>query len=303
MILHLFMILSFFMNTYNNYLLNAFHFRGIHCFCKTSPILPKREIAYYSGKDKNSSLYTNNRHLITISPGGFKGFWMLGVSAYIKEHYASYLTNCSYSGASAGSWIALFMTFKGDDKQFISNIIDDEINRLKIINEIKYRIKHKILSSYNESNFDLSKIYIGVYSLQEYKLMTHIYSKFDNLEDVLECCIASSHIPFITGGMTQKYHDIVSYDGGFSKYPYTNFTKPILHITSDMFSKNAVLVKRRGILESIYYTSLFAREKYNFTHLFHQGYQDAEFHKEYLDTIFYSIHKNKEIDTNNNRKI
>jgi hypothetical protein len=232
--------------------------------------------------DPPEHLANYHNKLITISPGGLKGFYMLGIASYIKEHYAKYLEDYNFSGASAGSWIALFMVFKGNKEDFVSKILNSGIDDLKIINEIKYKIKYKILSSYNETDFDLERIYIGVSSLKNFKLITNIYSKFDSLEDVLDCCIASSHIPFITGGMTQKYHNIYSYDGGFSDYPYTKYTEPSLHITPDVW--NTFLKEKMSKIES--YTTLLSRNKYNFTDLYREGYKDTMDHKKELDKIF-----------------
>jgi hypothetical protein len=56
------------------------------------------------------------------------------------------------------------------------------------------------------------------------------------LEDAINCCIASSHIPILTGGLTNKYHNMFAFDGGFSSYPYVNRTR-ILHISPSMWSK------------------------------------------------------------------
>ena len=54
----------------------------------------------------------NKKKLITITPGGYKGFYTLGICHYIKENYN--LENYYFSGASAGSWNALFLSFKSN---------------------------------------------------------------------------------------------------------------------------------------------------------------------------------------------
>ena len=48
--------------------------------------------------------------IISISPGGFKGFYQLGISSYIKDNY--YTENILFTGASAGAWVSLMMVYK-----------------------------------------------------------------------------------------------------------------------------------------------------------------------------------------------
>jgi len=58
------------------------------------------------------SKIVGEKKIIAISPGGYHGFYMMGISNYIKENYD--LSNYLFTGASAGAWNALFMTYKGD---------------------------------------------------------------------------------------------------------------------------------------------------------------------------------------------
>ena len=75
----------------------------------------------HSDLDLKLNLNSNN-DLISISPGGFKGFYMLGITSYIKKNYD--LSNYIFSGASAGAWNALLMAYKGDVDHFIDNVLD-----------------------------------------------------------------------------------------------------------------------------------------------------------------------------------
>ena len=81
---------------------------------------------------KNNYLYDNftsllkyypklrNKETISISPGGIQGFYLMGVIDFIKHNYNMY--NYIYTGASAGAWSSLFMSFRGDSKQLINDI-------------------------------------------------------------------------------------------------------------------------------------------------------------------------------------
>lgn len=255
-------------------------------------VIANKNNLIYCEKDKELFLEDNdfikNKKLISISPGGLKGFYELGVLSYIKDNYN--MENYIFSGASAGAWNALFMCHKNDTKMFVFNLLSDyKLLQVKSINELEYYLKYKLLTKYNSNDFDLRRLFIGVTTLKNFKPVTNIFSDFTNLEDAINCCIASSHIPLITGGITNRYHDKYVFDGGFSKYPYLNFTENVLHITPGMWKKlnnqeNQILNKF-GSLDIIIELFLIAKKK-NYMQLFDYGYQDAKIHKPLLDDIF-----------------
>jgi len=92
-----------------------------------------------------------------------------------------------------------------------------------------------------------------------------------------------------------------TFDGGFSKYPYLNFTENVLHITPSMWKKLNVNLKmnptdninnkKQAFLNS--FTSLnvilelfIMIKNKNYMELFDNGYLDAKTNKELLDKIF-----------------
>lgn len=235
----------------------------------------------------DSSEFLANKKLITISPGGFKGFYLLGILTYIKENYD--LEDFIYSGASAGSWNSLFMCYKGNPMDFVYKLVDYNIKKTKSITELEYFLKYKLITSYKEDEFDLRRLFIGVTSLTNFKPTTSIYSGFENLDDAINCCIASSHIPLLTGGLTNRYHNLYSFDGGFSSYPYLDNDNVALHLSPSMWDelkekKTNNIKKSIRTLKS--FKEIFSISKNNLMELFDNGYQDAKIHKEYLDKIF-----------------
>jgi hypothetical protein len=213
-----------------------------------------------------------NKKLITISPGGIKGFYMFGICKFIKNNYN--LDNYIFSGASCGSWLSLLLCFNGDIDEFQKYIIDDNINKINSLKNIEDFIKNKILIKYNNDNFDLEKLNIGLTTIHNCKINTNIFSNFTNLEDAIDCCIASSHIPFITGGLSNKYHNKLTYDGAFSEYPYIKDIKPTLHITPTIFKKKSSFI------------SMLIRSNNNFIDLINEGYEDSKINKKFFDSIF-----------------
>jgi len=246
-------------------------------------------------KGKELYLQENNfikdKKLISISPGGYKGFYMLGTCLFIKENYN--LDKYIFSGASAGAWNSLFMSYKGDPLEFISNIMDPTIiNKTGSTFEVEFLLKMKLLQIYKSEDFDLNRLFVGVTTYNKLNFNTNIFTDFDNLEDAVNCCIASSHIPLITGGIFNKYHDMYSFDGGFSEFPYLSVMKPSMHITPSMWEPQQKILEKPNVYNKIqtFYntTTLFSREKYDLFELFDNGFNHAKKNKDKLDLVFHN---------------
>jgi hypothetical protein len=241
--------------------------------------------------------FVKDKRLISISPGGFKGFYILGICKYIKQHYD--LDNYIFSGASAGAWNSLFLCYKGDIETIQAKILDVELQNSKSIQDMEKLIKTRVLENYVTEDFDLRRLFIGVTTIEPADEQTRfsvrrgihtnttIFTGFHEVEDALNCCIASSHIPLITGGFTNVYQNFLSYDGGFSTHPYLNITEPVLHISPNMWKKSALPKSSDGAGLSLSdYTTLFSKDKFHFHKLVEDGYADAQRNKAVLDAIF-----------------
>jgi Patatin-like phospholipase len=255
----------------------------------------------------SENAFLKNTRLISISPGGFKGFYVLGICKYIKQHYD--LTNYIFSGASAGAWNSLLLCYKGDIETIQPKLLDAELQNTKSIETMEKLIKTRMLDNFVTEDFDLRRLFIGVTTVETQDnttghrfsvrrgihTNTTIFTGFHELEDALNCCIASSHIPLITGGFTNVYQNFLSYDGGFSNYPYLNITEPVLHISPNIWKKKTgssglpKTTEGAGLTLSDY-TTLFSKDKFHFHKLVEEGYADAEQNKETLDRIFHSKH-------------
>jgi hypothetical protein len=235
---------------------------------------------------KNQTDFFKDKKLILLSPGGFKGFYLMGISAFIKENYV--LDEHIFSGASAGAWNALLMTYKHNVSEIVNVLINDECAKIKDAYGLEKYLKKQIMLKYKTEDFELEKLFIGLTTIDNYRIKTQIYSDFENLEDAIDCCIGSSHIPYVTGKLVNTYHNTYTFDGGFSKYPYLKTSPPVLHITPSMWKhiNDTILSKQNERLNISDYTTLFSRGKYNFKLLYEEGYNDAKTNRQYLDNIF-----------------
>lgn len=230
--------------------------------------------------------HSNSNKLIISSPGGLAGFYFMGISSYIKQNYA--LDDYVFSGASAGAWNSLFLSLRKneDERAFVKEILNTDLKNLKSVIQLEKRMKSTILNSYNDDSFHLDKLYLGVSVLEHSAMNLRIYNDFSGLEDAIECCIASSHIPFVTGGACHIYRNKLSFDGGFYSYPYLNSFTPSLIITPDIWTKN----KNKGNVTVIdcNIDSMLNLKKTppNMNQLYESGYDDAMKNKAFLDSIF-----------------
>ena len=252
-------------------------------------------LTLYRNKKKEKEKFTDFNHifkdnpskLIISTPGGLFGFYFMGVSSFLKDNYN--LTNYIFSGASAGAWNSLFLSLKKDDKPFIDEMLKTDIKNTKSILKLEKKMKSIILKNYNESDFDLDKLYLGVTILQRAQIKLCVYSDFTSLEDAVDCCIASSHIPFVTGGPFHLYRKRLSFDGGFFSYPYINVTTPSLIIEQGLWDKPKKEDTNSNMtIISCSMESLFNLNNINFTlsELYHAGYNDSMKNKMTLDKIF-----------------
>lgn len=229
--------------------------------------------------------FIKDKKLMSISPGGFKGFYMMGICKFIKKNYN--LDNYIFSGASAGAWNSLLLCFNRDIDEIQYKILDTTLQNTNKINDIEKRIKYKMLDNYNSNDFDLRRLFIGVTTFDSYiyKANTTIFTGFDSLEDALNCCIASSHIPLVTGGFTNVYRNVLSFDGGFSRYPYLNTSRSVLHVTPNIWKKENKSKSTTQTMSISDYTTLFSKAQYNFNNMVEKGYTDSLENKKLLDGV------------------
>jgi hypothetical protein len=252
---------------------------------KTSNIVLRKSEKIYKNDDLSSFYEENSQYqnssLITLTPGGLRGFYNLGTCVYIKENYD--LNNFVYSGASAGAWNGLMMTYKHNPHEFAIKILDSmkENHKLKTLYDTQLYLKNQILQCYNVNDFDLQKLFIAVTCIHNNQIFTNIYSDFFTLEDALDCCIASSNIPFVTGNCEVKYNDLISLDGGFSLQPYLNTLKKI-EISHDMWNGKDITFKNREKKQHLY-KMFFYNNNINFYELYIKGYSDGRENSKIID--------------------
>jgi len=249
--------------------------------CSNGFMLNNKLLNRFANNIKYTDDELTDKKMISIAPGGTNGFYTLGVSSYIKQNFD--LSNYVFSGASAGAWNALFMSFKHDPNDFINTILNIDYDNAKSILDIEYAIKNTLLEKYTDEDFNLRSVYVGVTTLERFKFKTSIYTDFENLDDAINACIASSHIPFVTGGLITKYKNKISFDGGFRKNPYLDKLKPVIKLSHTMW-KNKMMTtiketfkgKETDEIVNISDVSIQKPGEFNVYDLYIKGFEDTK---------------------------
>jgi hypothetical protein len=250
--------------------------------------------------------------LITISPSGLHGYYLLGITSYLKEHFDMH--NYAFSGASAGSWISLIMSYRGNHKEIIRDVLTVSDASKQTIKDLGHGLRNLFLNSgrYTTADFDMTRCYMGLIEVnikpsftadlsQSITTRTLIYNKFSTLEDAINCCIASSHVPFVMGSGLRKYRDLYAIDGGFSGNPYhgqchidgsqtdslhhhdsCDLNNPTLHIHPFIWYGRNVTAIEYYMNQCKLFMDLFKIQRMNLTELYEMGYRDAKLNRERL---------------------
>ena len=206
--------------------------------------------------------------VISIRSGGLKGFYMFGISKYLKENYK--LDHCIFYGASAGAWNSLYLCLKNHD-DLTDYLTKVDLSSCQNMHDIEVCVKDYFMTRYYSGDFNLHNLNICVSVLNRYRINKKIIEGFVSLHDALDCCMASSHIPYITKlEPIYMYKQYICIDGGFFQDPHPSHVKPDLIIYPEMFDNKNI--------------DKFSNMKnLNIKELIKEGYQDAKKHKRFLD--------------------
>lgn len=239
------------------------------------PIFTKREHAM------TDISFVKSTPVVHFTTGGLGLFYQLGVTKYILENY-NFDKNVHYSGISAGSYCALLCSIDAKSKE-MDNIVDTFFDLSKNLEDDEFW-----KSVQNNARTAVQRIYttprtpknlhIGVTSILP-KPKRNYLENFEDINDALEACIASSHVPLLCGSLSVKYKDEHLCDGGFAgKYDTPRDYYKVIDIDANMFYPT---IMKDG--------QAFVWDPNVFFNLYDRGYTDARNHSSYFDEKFMEI--------------
>jgi len=122
---------------------------------------------YYHLKKKIKVEFTPD---IVLSPGGYNGFYQLGICHYIKNHFT--FNDKKIIGFSAGSWAGLFLCLHKDKSNECVRNIFKQINKCCRLSKIPSILKNAI-EKYDYSDFNIKNLNIGMTNVHKKNIYIH----------------------------------------------------------------------------------------------------------------------------------
>jgi hypothetical protein len=138
---------------------------------------------------------TMDKKIISIPPSGFLGFYVMGMCAYLKDHYD--LSRVLFAGDASGGWNALFMSCRREPLTFALGILENkQLRYADTLQEWEFALKSHILTHYTDDDFDIDSLYLGVPFWQECFEDSMLVKPAASLKDAVEGCLTRMPFPW-----------------------------------------------------------------------------------------------------------
>tara|TARA_Y100000389_G_scaffold203657_1_gene252896 strand:- start:2550 stop:3392 length:843 start_codon:yes stop_codon:yes gene_type:complete len=235
---------------------------------------------------------------ISIDPAGIYGFYSLGIASFILNNYN--VKEYYFIGASSGAWTSLICCYKHDINYLISNMLEqnffDNVTDLETVQKQMYEY---MLNKYSTNDFNLYKLSICLSEVGLYGFRTKVISNFESLSCALDCCVLSSHIPYLTSNsFIKKYDNSVIFDGGLTPFPpkdiYNYYTISPYQFDNSNYKRalQAIIDKNisKKIISELYISGYTECIKHNQTLNFHFRPYNLPIYMNYLYNKYRAVY-------------
>ena len=228
---------------------------------------------------------------INIGTTGLLIPYSIGALAYIKNN----LNICDYhlTGISGGSFASVIYHLENDmsnhDKLWDKLICNANGNangnsngngndngndnyHVKInknLEEFQQIIKKNIINNYKDVNINNIPISVVVSRIKNFKIVNEKINKFNSLDELLDICICSSYIPYISGKtFSMKYKNNNYIDGGIFRNLH--------HFDCVDKCESSIYIHKHMAKRKFEYKDYFYLDKNTSRKLFNYGWSDCE---------------------------
>jgi hypothetical protein len=196
--------------------------------------------------------------------------YTLGILAYIKRNI--HISNYTLTGVSGGTWCSLLYHLEPNihDHDFLwSILVGDKNKRICLLNRNSMQTFQQNVAKNFElqyKNIDVSTIPLSIIvtHIRNKKLISTKIDKFDDFDDLINFCMCSSYIPFISGkGMYTIYKNNKYIDGEIFR-------------NKQLFAEKSIIVHKDLWDRKYSLSSKFILDFQNSKMLFDQGWNDAK---------------------------
>ena len=226
----------------------------------------------------NKNITVDFKPDILLSPGGYNGFYQLGICHYLKNTFDC--SNKKILGFSSGSWAGLFMCLHNKYSNECVRNIFKQIDKCCPLPKMP-GIFQKAIENYKYSDFNISNLHIGLTNIHSADI--EIQTKFLTIKDCTNCCIGSSFVPYVTyTDLLYFYNHKCVVDGGvyYKKYLAALDENKVLVVNYKIF-RPKFNPKGRHFVN-------FFKPKRTLYQLYLLGYNNARNNHDYLKKYFHS---------------
>lgn len=216
----------------------------------------------------NIPIYSFN---INLGSTGLLFPYTLGALAYIKTHIKP--TNYNFVGISGGTWCSLIYHFEKnitDHDQLWSILIGNKNYTISMLDNNNMQNFQQIVSTnmknrYKNKNIINMPISIITTKINNDKCIESIkITKFKDIDDLVNFCLCSSYIPYISGkSLYMEYNNDKYIDGELFK-------------NNNNFLKNALLINKNTWKRKFTFRERIYLDYNQSAKLFEYGWKDAE---------------------------
>ena len=235
---------------------------------------------------------------INIGTTGLLIPYSIGALAYIKKN----LNICDYhlTGISGGSFASVIYHLENDmsnhDKLWdkligncgngngngngndngnnnnlnnLNNLNNYNVKINKNLEEFQQIIKKNIINNYKNVDINNIPISVVVSRINNFKIINEKINKFNSLNELLDICICSSYIPYISGKtFSMKYKNNNYIDGGIFRNLH--------HFDCVDKCESSIYIHKRMAKRKFEYKDYFYLDKNTSRKLFNYGWSDCE---------------------------
>jgi len=209
---------------------------------------------------------------INVGSTGLMFPYTLGALAYIKTCLKP--ENCKFIGVSGGTWCSLLYHLEPNitDPELLWTIfLGNKTNTIHLLNrKSMVTFQETVAKNFKEryKNVDVKQIPISIITtkVEKYGCISNVkIDDFETINDLVDYCMCSSYIPFISGnGLYKKYKNAKYIDGAIFKNRKLLFDQPFLNLHKYTW-------KRKHSLRNNFFLDFNSSQE-----LFYKGWQDAE---------------------------
>ena len=222
----------------------------------------------------------SSKKFISIAPAGLYGAYTLGITSFILDNYNT--ENFLFLGGSSGSWNSLIGCYKYNSKDLVDKLLLQSFFEKSSVSKLQDNLSNYFLENYNSSDFNLDRLYMSVSVFDNFRLVNKVIANFTSLNDAIESCRASCHIPLLTSDQfIRRYRGNIVFDAGFTIFPPRNLFDFFI-ISANKYNSENLQYALSGLIKRN-----FSNEIIN--ELYNKGYNDALDHKKDLDLYFNNV--------------